>query len=198
MSFFRRGACIHPCILGADRLAKLLGGELRVSDRTDGATGVRFQLLLPIVLPVAGAAVAAAASAAPAAEAEAAPATATAAPGDAATRPRDVALEEKPSWDRITLRRTVLVVDDLASNRRLARRMLQQLGCDVCVEATDGDEVLAAIMSSSTPVDVILMDIEMRRSNGVSAVAAVRAAGLSTPVIAVTGNADAERTAFCA
>jgi CheY-like chemotaxis protein len=102
----------------------------------------------------------------------------------------------------ILLKQRVLVVDDSEGNRRLARRMLQQLGCAV-VEAGDGDEVPAALAAaaaaaSGASVDVVLMDIEMARVGGVAAVAALRRAGADMPVLAVTGNASAEDVATCA
>jgi CheY-like chemotaxis protein len=107
--------------------------------------------------------------------------------------------------DAILVKRNVLIVDDSEGNRRLLRRMLQQLGCRV-MEASDGDEVLAALTAAAAEsadrsgrgVDVVLMDIEMARLGGIPAVRAMRKAGWRTPVIAVTGHAGADSAAECA
>ncbi len=161
------------------RLATLLGGDLQVRDRTDGVRGARFGLRLPLRLP-------------PPALVE--PAVVAA----AATSPvLDLAVTTQLQQDgrsTILVKRSVLIMDDSEGNRRLLRRMLQQLGCRV-VEAADGDEVLAALASisiSGAAIDIVLMDVEMARTDGVSAVREMRRAGWKTPVVAVTGHAGGE------
>jgi CheY-like chemotaxis protein len=154
------------------RLAKLLGGDLHVTDRADGDHGVQYQLRVPLLL----------------------------APVPSSPQPAVISPQGEPP--RMLLRKKVLIVDDSEGNRRLARRMLLQLGCEV-LEASDGDEVLPALAGASSsdsghPVDVVLMDIEMPRMDGVTALREMRRAGLATPVIAVTGNADVEAVADCA
>ncbi len=146
-------------------------------DRVDGVRGAHYQLRIPLRVPLNSDAV-------------------DAGPG--------IATVASPSVPRILLRRKVLVVDDSEGNRRLARRMLQQLGCEV-LEATDGDEVIDALAGaagapgdSGNAVDIVLMDIEMARVGGVAAVEAMRRAGWLIPVIAATGNSDAEAAADCA
>lgn len=66
----------------------------------------------------------------------------------------------------------VLVTDDNATNRELARAMLEALGAEVH-EACDGLE--AVERASACPFDVILMDMRMPRLDGPSAVARIRA-----------------------
>ncbi len=169
------------------RLARLLEGELHVTDRTDGARGTRFALRLPLRVP-------------PAAR------TVAVATGDASPAHDSQTQMQREGREKILVKRNVLIVDDSEGNRRLLRRMLQQLGCRV-VEATDGDEVLAALTAAAAEaaadrngrgVDVVLMDIEMARVGGVAAVLAMRGAGWRTPVIAVTGHAGHEIAAECA
>jgi PAS domain S-box-containing protein len=64
----------------------------------------------------------------------------------------------------------VLVVDDNAVNRELARAILEPLGVEVS-EACDGAEAVAA---ARLPVDLILMDLRMPGLNGRGAAEAVR------------------------
>jgi CheY-like chemotaxis protein len=160
------------------RLARLLGGDVHVADRTDGVRGVRFRLRLPLRQPLPEALVSALAVRAP------------------ATQP-----ESDDARAAIRVRRRVLLVDDSAGNRRLVRRSLEQLGCFV-VEAHDGDEVVRALMEAASgdsvgSIDVVLMDIEMPRLDGVAAVREMRAAGWHTPVVAMTGHAGADNAAHC-
>ncbi|WP_304176124.1 PAS domain S-box protein [Phenylobacterium aquaticum] len=84
----------------------------------------------------------------------------------------------------------VLVVDDNAINRSLARAVLEELGGEV-TEAEDGAAAIAAAAVSA--VDVILMDLRMPGLNGHDAMKAIRAgAGPNhqTPILAFTADAD--------
>jgi CheY-like chemotaxis protein len=92
---------------------------------------------------------------------------------------------------------TVLVVDDLAVNRQVARMMLERGGYTVHV-AEDGARALEAMRSQE--YDVVLMDCEMPVLDGYEAAREIRrreaALGRRTPIIALTASAmkgDAER-----
>jgi CheY-like chemotaxis protein len=86
----------------------------------------------------------------------------------------------------------VLVVDDSPANLRFAAYALRRLGC-VVEACADGDEVVAAVAAAaaSSPFDVCVMDFYMARMNGDAALAALRSAGFSLPVVLCTGNATA-------
>jgi hypothetical protein len=83
----------------------------------------------------------------------------------------------------------VLVVDDLPVNRRLAAAMLAKAGYAADVVG-DGSEAVEMIMTGD--YDLILMDVQMPRMNGIAATAMIRGLGgraASVPIIAMTANA---------
>jgi len=78
----------------------------------------------------------------------------------------------------------VLVVEDNERNRKLVRDVLGHAGWEV-VCAGSGEECLGL----ASDVDVVLMDIDLPGMSGVEALAALRAAGVSAPVCALTALA---------
>jgi len=88
----------------------------------------------------------------------------------------------------------VLVVDDHAANREVARLMLAAIGCEVS-EACDGDEAIDRVASQA--FDLILMDVRMPRMDGLAATRAIRASGSTVPILAVTADAMPEDAARC-
>jgi PAS domain S-box-containing protein len=86
----------------------------------------------------------------------------------------------------------VLVVDDHATNRELARLFLAGVGAEVS-EAADGEE--AVEMAAQWPFDVILMDMRMPRLDGPGALKRIREGGGpndATPILAFTADAATE------
>ncbi len=91
----------------------------------------------------------------------------------------------------------ILVVDDNATNRNLATRMLTNAGYLV-TSAENGREALAQL--EQTQFDLVLMDVQMPYMDGFEATAAIRKAeavtGQHLPVVAMTAHAmkgDRER-----
>jgi CheY-like chemotaxis protein len=83
----------------------------------------------------------------------------------------------------------VLVVDDSALNREMAKEMLERLRCAVQT-VSSGAEALA--MCRTRVFDIILMDCQMRDLDGYATTRAVRALenqNARAPIIAVTANA---------
>lgn len=88
----------------------------------------------------------------------------------------------------------VLVADDHPTNRRIVELMLEGMA-----EVTSVEDGLAAVeAAAATRFDVILMDIQMPRMDGIAAVAAIRAAeseAARTPIVMLTANTQAEHVA---
>ena len=86
----------------------------------------------------------------------------------------------------------ILVVDDVALNRKIVCRLMRGEGY-VCFEAVDGQECVDYMKRSEEgtqdPVDLILMDYEMPRMNGPTATEVLISLGIRVPVIGITGNA---------
>lgn len=88
----------------------------------------------------------------------------------------------------------VLVADDHPTNRRIVELMLEGVA-----DVTSVEDGLAAVeAAAATRFDVILMDIQMPRMDGIAAVAAIRAAEdqtARTPIVMLTANTQAEHIA---
>lgn len=85
-------------------------------------------------------------------------------------------------------KRTIMVVDDNESLRKLTAVLLEKQGFDV-IQFEGGRQAIEALETDS--VDLILMDIEMPELDGIEASRLIRASnkGFSTvPIIAHTGN----------
>lgn len=91
----------------------------------------------------------------------------------------------------------ILVVDDNATNRLVASRMLRALDAQVDV-AADGAEAVTA--ATRFAYDLILMDMRMPEMDGMEATRAIRSRGgpsATAPIIALTANAFAEDVKAC-
>lgn len=86
---------------------------------------------------------------------------------------------------------TVLVADDLETNRELIVGCLREVRCRI-VEAADGEEALA--YAAREPVDLALLDVEMPRLNGLEVCRRLKAAprGRLLPVVMVTARSQVQ------
>lgn len=87
----------------------------------------------------------------------------------------------------------ILVVDDDAAIRRIARRALEPLGY-VVVDADDGCE-LVSLAARERP-SLILLDLHMPRLDGLAALSELLAALPSSSVIMMTGDGDERHAAL--
>ncbi len=83
----------------------------------------------------------------------------------------------------------ILCAEDNETNRRLVSLLVARTGAEL-VHAVNGAEALELALRDY--FDLILMDIQMPVMNGRDATAALREAGVNTPVIALTANVMAE------
>jgi len=105
---------------------------------------------------------------------------------------RDVIVEDQHRRGR-----TVLLVEDNATNRRVAQIFIERAGCDV-VLASDGSEALARLQDRS--VDLVFMDVQMPVMDGLEATRRIRAAeggNQHLPIVALTASAMQEQIEIC-
>ncbi len=90
----------------------------------------------------------------------------------------------------------ILLVEDDPVNREIAQELLGQIDASVDL-AEDGQAACALFVEK--PYDLILMDMQMPRMDGVTATRRIRAmpAGSEVPIVAMTANAFAEDRENC-
>jgi len=90
----------------------------------------------------------------------------------------------------------ILLAEDEPVNQEVFRELLEDAGLRVDI-AMDGVEAVA--LAQAGPYDLILMDMQMPRLNGVDATRAIRAdsANCGTPILAMTANAFSEDRQAC-
>lgn len=82
--------------------------------------------------------------------------------------------------------KSVLLVDDIRVNRKVASIMLKKMGANV-VEVENGAEALDVFDQAN--FDLILMDIQMPVMGGEESMEKIKAAGFDRPIVALSANA---------
>lgn len=92
--------------------------------------------------------------------------------------------------------RRLLVAEDHPQSQEILLEMLEDLGCEVDI-ASDGAEAVECAQTRA--YDLILMDMQMPRMDGIAATRAIRAlpGHSETPIVALTANAFAEDRERC-
>jgi signal transduction histidine kinase/CheY-like chemotaxis protein/HPt (histidine-containing phosphotransfer) domain-containing protein len=107
-------------------------------------------------------------------------------------------LPPTPTLPRTKFPSSILVADDNEINRRLTRASLSDMGHQVLI-ACDGVEVLERWRD--TPVDLILMDLQMPELSGLEATLRIRdeekSTGRHVPIVALTAHAMNEDRQRC-
>ncbi|OQX26330.1 MAG: hypothetical protein BWK80_11085 [Desulfobacteraceae bacterium IS3] len=100
----------------------------------------------------------------------------------ASSKPDDTETEFRPA--------TIMIVDDVASNRELIREYLKDAAFSV-IEAESGDHALSLLEKENIRPDLILMDLKMPGRNGYEVTEIIKNSKLSgsVPVIALTASA---------
>ena len=81
----------------------------------------------------------------------------------------------------------VLLVEDNTINRQVAMEMLSQVGISVD-SAENGKEAVDCLLVAHHDYDAIFMDVQMPIMDGYKATETIRAAGIATPIIALTAH----------
>ncbi len=97
----------------------------------------------------------------------------------------------KVSEAKTKRRKTVMVIDDSLSVRRVATNLLRSHGWDV-FDAKDGLDALEKLGSHDTPPDIFLCDMEMPRMDGLELIERLRGMPefTSTPIVMVTSRSS--------
>lgn len=85
---------------------------------------------------------------------------------------------------------TAIVADDVMETRELLRHTLEKCGCNVLCTAEDGDDALEKIHRHHP--DIVFVDIDMPKKNGLQVLRALKDANIEAFVVMVSGHSTLE------
>jgi two-component system, chemotaxis family, chemotaxis protein CheY len=88
-----------------------------------------------------------------------------------------------------------LIVDDSRFIRQHTRQLLERMGVN-CEEAADGSEALR-LLRGPAEFDLMLLDVNMPRMDGLECVRALRDAGLHPPMKVMMVTTEADNSFIC-
>ncbi|MBO9111767.1 MULTISPECIES: ATP-binding protein [Rhizobium/Agrobacterium group] len=116
-------------------------------------------------------------------------------PVDRADKSATAQAEAPVDFAGVIPRLNILLVEDNLVNQQVAAGFLRHLGQGVEV-ANDGAE--AVEMISASRFDLVLMDMQMPRMDGIEATKVIRGMGNDIPIVAMTANASEDDRRLCA
>ena len=111
-------------------------------------------------------------------------------PLDIAKVPADVVPTDESGHPGWSYKHKVLLVDDHALNRKVARAFLERWELQV-LEATQGADALD-VFGKNSDISLILMDLHMPILDGYEATRQIRASGSNVPILALTASLPKE------
>ena len=87
----------------------------------------------------------------------------------------------------------ILVAEDNDTNRRVVCRLLELEDVSNVIVAKDGEEAFEKVkesMTTQTPFDLVLMDVQMPKMDGRQSTKLIRQAGFTSPIVALTAFTD--------
>jgi CheY-like chemotaxis protein len=92
---------------------------------------------------------------------------------------------------------SILLAEDNALNQLVARSMLEAVGAQVHI-TENGEQALAFLREGATPVDLVLMDVQMPVMDGFAATQHIRAElRLDVPILAMSAGVSLAERAEC-
>lgn len=91
---------------------------------------------------------------------------------------------------------SILLAEDVFANQMLVRTILERAGHRVTV-VENGEEAVDALTISPQAFDLILMDVQMPKMDGMEATRRIRQLGATLPILALTANVLREEREAC-
>jgi len=91
----------------------------------------------------------------------------------------------------------ILAAEDWELNKALLTQILSGIGIKEIIIVDNGREAVEAALGATVPFSLILMDLQMPIMGGIEATQILRAAGVKTPILALTAHAMKEDHQQC-